>query len=162
MSHQSSLINTSAAEHNIPRSFVRSSTDGSPTYGTVGVEPRDKCTSTSARVRRFTGFDFSRSCTHPGSTRTCSGACLASWFGNSERPVFGTVSRAFREMLLALFPFTSSHAGCPIIVLGRGGDSAMPASASALPCAHLHRPLFCAGMMLTAVPGSTQQVCARE
>ena len=125
-------------------------------------EPRDKCTSTSARVRRFTGFDFSRSCRHPGSTRTCSGACLASWFGNSERPVFGTVSRAFREMLLALFPFTSSHAGCPIIVLGRGGDSAMPASASALPCAHLHRPLFCAGMMLTAVPGSTQQVCARE
>ena len=60
------------------------------------------------------------------------------------------------------FPPTSSHVGCHLFVLGRGGDSAVPASASVLPCAHCHRPrLFSAGRALSAAAGSFQQACTR-
>ena len=62
----------------------------------------------------------------------------------------------------APFPPTSSHVGCHLFVLGRGGDSAVPASASVLPCAHCHRPrLFSAGRALSAAAGSFQQACTR-
>ena len=57
------------------------------------------------------------------------------------------------------FSPTSSHVGCHFIVFGRGGDSAVPASASVLPCAHCHRPRFCAGRVLSAAAGSFQQAC---
>ena len=57
------------------------------------------------------------------------------------------------------FPPTSSHVGCHLFVLGRGGDSAVPASASVLPCTHRRRPRFCPGRVLSAAAGPFQQAC---